>query len=208
MTAALERPSPAVISDARQQFHEDVLSLAAVQTAAGCARALVRADLHAWGAGYDTIEPAELLVSELVTHAVKATGVIEPAPSYCHVYESMRFVRIRLRLFSHRVVIEVWDSSPLPPMPQRPALDADGGSGLRLVASMSSACGYYYTNGGGKVIWCELPVRSAVDEASESPRTLPRRQPGRRTRSTRVMNDLQTLRWVRDRLREPVCPER
>jgi hypothetical protein len=82
-----------------------------------------------------------------------------------------------------------------------PALDAEDGRGLLLVASMSSRWGYYHPRRGGKVVWCELLVKSALDDTSGLPHTLPKRKHGGR-KSTEVMSDPQILQWVLDRLRQ------
>lgn len=58
---------------------EDRLQLAAVASAAGCARTFTRLTLARWGAS-DFVEDALLIVSELVTNAVNASAITEPEP--------------------------------------------------------------------------------------------------------------------------------
>lgn len=78
------------------------LPLAALPTAPACARGHVRSVAHEWGLGH-LADVAELLVSELVTNAVKASdrlsGAIVPV--------------VLLGLVSDKVslVIRVWDAS-------------------------------------------------------------------------------------------------
>ena len=96
----------------------------------------------------------ELLVSELVTNAVKATAGKQQAA-----------IRLQLSSDSSSVLIEVWDADPQPPAPKdltedgRPDLQEEGGRGLFLVAALSSRWDWYRTREPpGKVVWCELQV--------------------------------------------------
>ena len=97
-------------------------------------------------------ETTELLVSELVTNAVKATAG-----------RGQAFVRLELSGDSARVLIEVWDADPRPPAPKdlgedgTPDPQEEGGRGLFLVAALSARWDWYPTRGPtGKVVWCEL----------------------------------------------------
>lgn len=96
----------------------------------------------------DTIE---LLVSELVTNAVKTTAGHEAA------------VRLRLSSDHTRVLIEVWDADPLPPLPKDlgedgiPDPQEEGGRGLFLMAALSTRWDWHPTGEpDGKVVWCEV----------------------------------------------------
>lgn len=100
-------------------------------------------------------ETAELLVSELVTNAVQATAGRD------------RLLPIRLYLSSdkERLLIEVWDADPRPPVLTRlgedgiPALGDEGGRGLFLVATLSHRWNWYASRQwGGKVVWCEIQL--------------------------------------------------
>ena len=99
---------------------------------------------------------SELLVSELVTNAVKATAGRDEAA-----------VRLRLSGDSARVLIEVWDADPRAPAPKdlgelgTPDPQEEGGRGLFLVAALSARWDWYLTQEpAGKVVWCELQVLS------------------------------------------------
>ena len=107
----------------------------------------------------DLAEDIELLVSELVTNAVKATA-------------SQQQAAIRLQLFSDNtcVLVEVWDADPQPPAPKdlteddMPDLQEEGGRGLFLVAGLSSRWDWYRTREPpGKVVWCEFLPPGAVE---------------------------------------------
>jgi anti-sigma regulatory factor (Ser/Thr protein kinase) len=90
----------------------------------------------------DLVETAELLVSELVTNAIRASrGLPEPT--------------VRLWLVSDRstLVIRVWDgSSEMPAGCQDAGVDSDRGRGLLLVGALSKDWGAY-RRGHGKVVW-------------------------------------------------------
>jgi anti-sigma regulatory factor (Ser/Thr protein kinase) len=99
---------------------------------------------------------SELLTSELVTNAVKATAGQQQAA-----------IRLRLSSDSAHVLVEVWDADPQPPAPKNltedgtPDLQEEGGRGLFLVAALSSRWDWYRTREPpGKVVWCELEARS------------------------------------------------
>jgi anti-sigma regulatory factor (Ser/Thr protein kinase) len=127
------------------------LELGALPTAVPCARLHARHLLWEWGlnGSADTIE---LLVSELVTNAVKAT-----------VGQQQAAVCLRLSSDNARVLIEVWDADPQPPAPKdlgedgTPDPQEEGGRGLFLVAMLSTRWDWYLTHDPtGKVVWCEL----------------------------------------------------
>jgi anti-sigma regulatory factor (Ser/Thr protein kinase) len=158
MTLAPERPTRFVMNYVPRSRYEDKLTLAALLTAVGCARLLVRYDLAVWGISREHADIAELLVSELAANAVKATGISYPNPVYRDVYDDIKLIVVRLRLVERKLVIEVWDSSQEPPVLKAQDLDAESGRGLLIVQSLSSRWGYYHASQGGKVVWCELTV--------------------------------------------------
>jgi anti-sigma regulatory factor (Ser/Thr protein kinase) len=130
------------------------LELGALPTAVPCARLHARQLLWEWGLN-GLAETAELLVSELVTNAVKATAGRD------------RLLPVRLHLSSdkERLLIEVWDADPRPPLLTRlgedgiPALGDEGGRGLFLVATLSQRWNWYASRKwGGKVVWCEVQL--------------------------------------------------
>jgi len=132
------------------------LELGAMPTAVPCARLHARHLLWEWGLN-GLAADTELLVSELVTNAVKATASQQQAA-----------IRLQLSSDSTSVLVEVWDADPEPPAPKdltedgRPDLQEEGGRGLFLVAALSSRWDWYRTREPppGKVVWCELEARS------------------------------------------------
>ncbi|MER5805650.1 ATP-binding protein [Streptomyces mirabilis] len=104
------------------------------------ARALTARQLQAWGLE-EMAFSAELIVSELVTNAIRYAG----AP-------------IQLRLIRDRVLTcEVSDPSINQPYLRRARFTDEGGRGLFLVAQLTSRWGSRYRLN-GKTIWTELPI--------------------------------------------------
>ena len=145
------------------------LELGALPTAVPCARLHARHLVWEWGLD-GLAESTELLVSELVTNAVKATA------------GQSDHAAVRLQLFGDnaRVRIEVWDADPRPPAPNEPGedgipdLEGEGGRGLFLVAALSTCWDWYLTREPtGKVVWCELeaeqPESAEVDGSALRP---------------------------------------
>jgi anti-sigma regulatory factor (Ser/Thr protein kinase) len=148
---------PAIRLDASTPFPRllrSYLELGALPTAVPCARLHARHLLWEWGMT-GLASTAELLVSELVTNAVKATAGDDEQAA----------VRLWLSSESARVLIEVWDADPRPPAPQdlsedgTPDPEKEGGRGLFLVAALSDRWDWYPTQEPpGKVVWCEVRV--------------------------------------------------
>jgi anti-sigma regulatory factor (Ser/Thr protein kinase) len=99
------------------------LELGALPTAVPRARRHARHLLWEWGLNGLTAD-IELLVSELVTNAVKATAGQQQAA-----------IRLRLSSDSARVLVEIWDANPQPPAPKdlgeggTPDPEEEGGRG-------------------------------------------------------------------------------
>ncbi|MFI7640397.1 ATP-binding protein [Nonomuraea sp. NPDC049400] len=109
------------------------------------ARQAARAQLVEWGL-HQACDFAELLISELVTNAVRhARGI----------------VRLSLSAADGLLRCEVEDSSPLLPRLRAAADDDESSRGLALVEVLSSGWGSVPT-GRGKVVWFELPVPAAL----------------------------------------------
>ena len=124
------------------------LELAALPGAVPRARRHARRVLTDWDLG-ELGEPAELVVSELVTNAIRA----------CPAARAHRRVRLRLASDRARVLIEVQDGSPQPPEPTDATAEDEGGRGLRLVEAMGAAWDWYpHRASGGKVVWALVAV--------------------------------------------------
>lgn len=132
----------------------DSLTLTAVHAAIGCARMFVSQTLYHWKAR--VIEnDALLVVTELVTAAVQATGVMDEHPPWWKL-DYLNLIKVCLLDMETSIVIEVWDSHSEPN------------------ESIIGRWNYYRLRSGDKVVWWELepPQRIAVREL-RSP--LPRR---------------------------------
>ncbi|MFC7267149.1 SpoIIE family protein phosphatase [Streptomyces lutosisoli] len=106
----------------------------------GRAREYARTQLVSWGLE-PLVDTAELLVSELVTNALRY-GEGE----------------IRLRLLLDRTLVcEVWDAGLVQPRRRRARDTDEGGRGLQLVGLLSAAWGSRRTPR-GKTVWFELPL--------------------------------------------------
>ncbi|CAL9464375.1 SpoIIE family protein phosphatase [Streptomyces sp. enrichment culture] len=106
----------------------------------GRAREYARNRLQSWDLE-PLIDTTELLVSELVTNALRY-GEGE----------------IRLRLLLDRTLVcEVWDSGLVQPRRRRARDTDEGGRGLQLVGLLSAAWGSRRTPR-GKTVWFELPL--------------------------------------------------
>ncbi|HUD80296.1 MAG TPA: SpoIIE family protein phosphatase [Streptosporangiaceae bacterium] len=121
---------------------ENVVSwtLPAELTSASRARTLIRRPLRRWGLT-ELVPTAELLVSELVTNAVRyAQG------------------KIGLRLvLEGGLVIEVLDDSAALPRLRHPDDSDERGRGLQVVSQLAQRWGARRAVS-GKVVWCELPL--------------------------------------------------
>ncbi|WP_326767836.1 ATP-binding protein [Streptomyces sp. NBC_01591] len=111
------------------------------------ARAVLRARLGEWRARQDTAESGELILSELVTNALRA-----PAPG-----DRMVGVRIVCRERGALLRLEVSDAGEGRPRIRRPGAFETTGRGLQLVDALADRWGVDERWGGiGKTVWAEL----------------------------------------------------
>ena len=142
----------------------DTIKLAAVVTAVACAREFVGQTLKLWHLSALS-EKATLLVSELVTNAVRSTGSTDPEPDLA-VLAGVPYVQVQVNSVGRAVRVEVWDASQQLPVVQRQDPDAEGGRGLFLVQALSDRWGSYLPATGGKVVWFDLiATTTEVDSA-------------------------------------------
>ena len=133
--------------------HQSYLELGSLPTAAPCARLHTTLVIWEWDLGA-LAHTAAVVVSELVTNAVQASrGVTESQFSGTWAPGTPP-VRVWLSADEYRLVIQVWDGSDQPPVPQPVEPEADSGRGLLLVGSLSSEWGCYVPEKcSGKVVW-------------------------------------------------------
>ena len=132
------------------------LTLAATPTAVKLSRSLVAVTLRYWGLRR-MADDAELVVSELTTNAVKATGVIDPEPTWSE-RANLPLIRVRVVHLLASIAIEVWDADPTPPKPTDAGPGAESGRGLAIIEALCDRWDYWRAIGGGKVIWAELAI--------------------------------------------------
>jgi anti-sigma regulatory factor (Ser/Thr protein kinase) len=107
--------------------------------------------------GEDTAATAELLVSELVTNAVRFAG--NPARTLRYSERANAgLIALSIRHFREHLLIEVYDSGGNPPIRARADDDAEGGRGLTLVGALSKEWSYFFPPRGGKVVYCVLEI--------------------------------------------------
>jgi anti-sigma regulatory factor (Ser/Thr protein kinase) len=110
------------------------------------------------GMSEDTAQTAELLVSELVTNAVRFGGHPARALRYSE-RANASLITLSLRHFRDGLLIEVYDTDSKPPIQSRADQFAEGGRGLMLVDALSKEWSYFFPPGGGKVVYCFIETR-------------------------------------------------
>jgi anti-sigma regulatory factor (Ser/Thr protein kinase) len=121
------------------------LELGALPSAVPCARLHTRQLLWEWQLT-DLEDDAELLISEIVTNAIQMTRADgRTAP-----------VRLWLLADHARLLMLIWDASPLPPVRMNGTDDAENGRGLLLVDTLSTRWGHLPHPNGGKTVWALL----------------------------------------------------
>ena len=115
-------------------------------SAPGRARAFLTETCRRWHAE-DFVTDAALVVSELVTNAVRHAGTE---------------MRLGLELRDGMLTVRVHDHGPGLPRLIPPAERGFGGQGLAIVVQLAQAWGVAVEDGGGKAVWCRLGPRAAV----------------------------------------------
>ncbi|GAA2119308.1 ATP-binding protein [Streptomyces synnematoformans] len=116
----------------------------------GRARDVLRIQLARWQVDSRTAETAVLLLSELVTNAVRH-GRVPPG----------RRVGTRFTLDTGALRIEVADANNDLPLPRIAGVDDESGRGLALVDALADDWGTYRRpNGIGKCVWVRLRLPS------------------------------------------------
>jgi hypothetical protein len=150
--------------------HGAYLEFAAVPAALPYVRRHTRQTLATWQLGY-LADDVELVVSELVTNAVRATresgpretgpretgpretGPRETGPPVAAILARPPAVAVYLALDRDRLAALIWDSSPRPPARREHHDAAESGRGLELVQALTDNWGVCPGDLGGKVVW-------------------------------------------------------
>jgi hypothetical protein len=167
-TKQLDRPTqnrdhpwsaPARSIGQRKRDNEDgwplrsYLQLGALPGAVPCTRLHTKLVLWEWGLDH-LVETAELLVSEIVTNAVRVSASLASGPGGGQRPSGLPTVWFWLAADRRNVLIQVWDGSPEIPAWHDVDPEAESGRGLMLVERLSDRWGSYTPDGwSGKVVW-------------------------------------------------------
>jgi anti-sigma regulatory factor (Ser/Thr protein kinase) len=122
------------------------LELSAQPTAVPCARLHALCVTAEWGL-QPLAETVELLASELVTNAIRASQRLSLAgPAVVHLW---------LVRGQNSITVCVWDASPDMPVRHDAGPDEESGRGLMIIDTVSSAWGAYLKDG-GKIVWARV----------------------------------------------------
>jgi anti-sigma regulatory factor (Ser/Thr protein kinase) len=131
---------------------QSMLAIGALPTATPCARLHARNVVCEWGL-HDLADTIELIVSELVTNAVKASMDQDRRPFYTEEH-GLACIHLRLSADRQAALVEVWDENFTLPEPSQPDLDDESGRGLMLVDALAGRWGWdLAATGRGKIVW-------------------------------------------------------
>ncbi|MEU9329799.1 ATP-binding protein [Streptomyces canus] len=115
---------------------------------AGQARALLRAQLADWKVTDDTAETAELLLSELMSNAIRHART-----------PTGRQIGVRIAQYDGRLRVEVADANSARPEPQKADTDDEQGRGLAIIHALATRWGCCpRLHGIGKATWAEVSL--------------------------------------------------
>ncbi|MEV8637611.1 ATP-binding protein [Streptosporangium sp. NPDC051023] len=139
---------------------EHYLELSVFSTSPYYARVHIQRVLEGWRRD-DLVETARLVVSELVSNAIKAHTASLAALETAALASPDR-IWMDLYQADGAVVLRVWDAGRTPPVLRNPDPDDEGGRGLYLVDLLTSGWGYHRPKSGGKIVWCTLVASPAL----------------------------------------------
>jgi len=131
---------------------QSVLAIAALPTATPCSRLHARNIAHEWGLG-DLADTIELVVSELVTSAIRASVDHDGRPRYSSD-TGLACIYLRLSTDGVAALVEVWDEDFQLPTPTQASPNDESGRGLMLVDALAERWGWDMPpSGRGKIVW-------------------------------------------------------
>ena len=132
------------------------LELLVLPTAVPCARGHTRLVLAEWGLR-DLADPAEQVVSELVTNGVRASRGLVASRFGGRWSAGVPPVRLWLLSDYRSVLVQVWDGNNRMPVRGELDLESENGRGLWLVAALSEDWGSFQPErASGKVVWASV----------------------------------------------------
>ena len=148
--AGTAAPSRDATHDAGEWPRRTFLEFGALPGAVPCARLHARQVMWEWGLA-QLSEDTELVVSELVTNAIRAAASLASLGSVAPV-------RMWLLGNSARVLVLVWDACPQPPIRLHAGQGVEGGRGLLLVEALSDQWDWCAVQRpeGGKIVWAAI----------------------------------------------------
>jgi hypothetical protein len=145
-----EGPAASTISEWPFQSY---LELGPWPSAVPCARLHAKQVIWEWEL-QALADSVELIVSELVTNGVRASEGLVGSRYGGDWTPGAPPLRVWLHGQQRQVAIQVWDANDQAPTRQATDLGAEGGRGLLLVESLSTAWGLYVPPASsGKVVW-------------------------------------------------------
>jgi len=110
------------------------------------------------------VETVELVVSELATNAIKASvGIDGIMPSYTQ-QERLKCIGLFLASDRQRVLVDVWDSNPRPPVRAEADEQSESSRGLLLVDALCEKWDWHRPKDGheGKWVWGVVGLSSST----------------------------------------------
>uniref|UniRef100_A0A1V2I1R5 Histidine kinase/HSP90-like ATPase domain-containing protein n=1 Tax=Pseudofrankia asymbiotica TaxID=1834516 RepID=A0A1V2I1R5_9ACTN len=134
------------MSGVRAAVAPAVTRLPVTPAAVPVVRARTVQTLRQWSIDPDAISTAELVVSELVTNAVRAS---QPGDE---------FIAVRLSARNDLVAVEVWSRPDATELHARhPCEESESGRGLAIVEAVATRWDAYRAESGGVVVWAQFP---------------------------------------------------
>ncbi|NEC84673.1 ATP-binding protein [Streptomyces sp. SID12501] len=115
------------------------------------------------------IDTAALIMSELVTNAVRAGGIIDDQLKSGQI-TSEHVIGIQLRALETSLYVEVWDRTEAVPVRKNPGVEAVGGRGLLLVEALAEQWDIFRPIIGGKIVWAKLPLDVSIESGTHQQR--------------------------------------
>jgi anti-sigma regulatory factor (Ser/Thr protein kinase) len=161
LSAAGPSPEPRKRDTADGWPLRSYLQLGALPGAVPCARLHAKLVLWEWHLN-QLVETSELLVSEIITNAVRASAGLADSQDAGQQVSGLPSVWLWLAADRRNVLIQVWDGNHETPTCRNVGVEAESGRGLMLVQRLSAQWGSYTPEGwSGKVVWALVTEEGA-----------------------------------------------
>ncbi|MFE4622701.1 ATP-binding protein [Streptomyces mirabilis] len=139
-------------------FPAVMVTLPATVAAVRVGRRLVSEALAFWGLDAAVVYDAEVIMSELLTNAVKHAADVN-AEADRRPFRGLNLVAPQARVQDSSLFLEVWDGSPTPPTYSVADDASEGGRGLPVIDALSERWGVWPGGLGGKVVYAEVAIK-------------------------------------------------